>query len=162
MQPTRASLAGRRGRSRAPPCPPRTDDGAVIGEEWRDAFDVLLTRDNTPYVKPDKRSLLHFAEVRVCAAGMAWGCGVHVCVCVVGVRWGWGAGGGNGYPRGEVHQAQRTPTLWQEHLLPAGWGDPRHRRTIHLCPAPPPAPRPAGVGHAPLGAAHGGRLHRGY
>ncbi|KAL4425887.1 hypothetical protein ABPG75_009903 [Micractinium tetrahymenae] len=36
---------------------------AVIGEEWRGAFDVLLTRDNTPYVKPDKRSLLHFAEV---------------------------------------------------------------------------------------------------
>ena len=35
----------------------------MIGEEWRDAFDILLTRDNTPYVKPDKRSLLHFAEV---------------------------------------------------------------------------------------------------
>ena len=37
--------------------------GAVIGEEWRDVFDIMLTRDNTPYVKPDKRSLLHFAEV---------------------------------------------------------------------------------------------------
>lgn len=35
----------------------------VIGEEWRGVFDVLLTRDNTAFVKPDKRSLLHFAEV---------------------------------------------------------------------------------------------------
>lgn len=35
----------------------------MIGEEWRDVFDNMLTRDNTPYVKPDKRSLLHFAEV---------------------------------------------------------------------------------------------------
>jgi HAD superfamily hydrolase (TIGR01509 family) len=38
---------------------------AVIGEEWRGAFDILLTRDNTPFVKPDKRCLLHFAH--------AWG-----------------------------------------------------------------------------------------
>jgi hypothetical protein len=36
----------------------------VVGEEWRAAFDIVLTRDNTPFVKPDKRSLLHFAEVR--------------------------------------------------------------------------------------------------
>ena len=37
---------------------------AAIGEEWRACFDVLLTRDNTPHVKPDPRSLLHFATVR--------------------------------------------------------------------------------------------------
>ncbi len=45
----------------------------MIGEEWRGAFDVLLTRDNTPHVKPDKRSLLHFAEVGggMCGVGMA-------------------------------------------------------------------------------------------
>lgn len=36
---------------------------ATIGEEWRSCFDVLLTRDNTPHVKPDPRSLLHFSEV---------------------------------------------------------------------------------------------------
>ena len=36
---------------------------ALVGEEWRDGFDVMLTRDNIPYVKPDPRSLLHFAEV---------------------------------------------------------------------------------------------------
>ena len=35
----------------------------MIGEEWRDLFSIALTRDNTPYVKPDKRSLLHFAKV---------------------------------------------------------------------------------------------------
>lgn len=35
----------------------------MIGDEWRSTFDILLTRDNTPYVKPDKRALLHFAEV---------------------------------------------------------------------------------------------------
>lgn len=35
----------------------------AVGEGWRDVFDVCLTRDNTPYVKPDPRSLLHFAEV---------------------------------------------------------------------------------------------------
>ncbi|EFN57408.1 hypothetical protein CHLNCDRAFT_21154, partial [Chlorella variabilis] len=38
---------------------------AAIGEEWRSVFDILLTRDNFPFVKPDKRCLLHFAE--------AWG-----------------------------------------------------------------------------------------
>lgn len=37
---------------------------AAIGEEWRSVFDILLTRDNFPFVKPDKRCLLHFAEVR--------------------------------------------------------------------------------------------------
>ena len=32
----------------------------AIGNEWRDAFDIILTREYR-YVKPDKRCLLHFA-----------------------------------------------------------------------------------------------------
>lgn len=36
---------------------------AAIGEEWRDVFDILLDREHQ-WVKPDKRCLLHFAEVR--------------------------------------------------------------------------------------------------
>eukprot|EP00887_Chlorella_sp_A99_P004575 scaffold4.g4575.t1 len=34
---------------------------ALVGEEWRSAFDILLTREHR-YVKPDKRALLHFAQ----------------------------------------------------------------------------------------------------
>ena len=45
---------------------------ATIGEEWRSCFDVLLTRDNTPYVKPDPRSLLHFSEVGSGWCGAGW------------------------------------------------------------------------------------------
>lgn len=41
---------------------------AAIGEEWRGAFDILLTREH-PYVKPDKRCLLHFSD--------AWGIPPH-------------------------------------------------------------------------------------
>lgn len=33
----------------------------AIGEEWRDVFDIILTREHQ-HVKPDKRSLLYFAE----------------------------------------------------------------------------------------------------
>lgn len=40
-----------------------------IGEEASSVFDVALTRDNTPFVKPDPRSLLHFAEVRSAGVG---------------------------------------------------------------------------------------------
>ena len=39
----------------------------LIGREWRGAFDLVLTRDNTPHVKPDPRSLLAFSEVRAAA-----------------------------------------------------------------------------------------------
>lgn len=47
---------------------------ATIGEEWRACFDVLLTRDNTPFVKPDPRSLLHFSQVRLTGCwGAGWG-----------------------------------------------------------------------------------------
>jgi phosphoglycolate phosphatase-like HAD superfamily hydrolase len=35
----------------------------AVGEEWRGVFDILLTREHA-WVKPDKRCLLHFAEVR--------------------------------------------------------------------------------------------------
>ena len=41
---------------------------AAIGEEWRSAFDILLTREH-PYVKPDKRCLIHFSD--------AWDIPVH-------------------------------------------------------------------------------------
>lgn len=33
----------------------------AIGNEWRDVFDIMLTREH-PHVKPDKRSLLYFAR----------------------------------------------------------------------------------------------------
>ena len=36
---------------------------SAIGEEWREVFDIVLTRDNIPFVKPDKRCLLHFANM---------------------------------------------------------------------------------------------------
>ena len=36
---------------------------AAIGEEWRGVFDIMLTRE-FKHVKPDKRCLLHFADVR--------------------------------------------------------------------------------------------------
>lgn len=41
---------------------------AAVGERWRGAFDILLTREH-PHVKPDKRCLLHFAQ--------AWGIPPH-------------------------------------------------------------------------------------
>lgn len=56
----------------------------VIGEEWRDAFDLVLTRDNTPHVKPDPRSLLVFAEVGGCAGGCHW-----PGLARVWAAWGW-------------------------------------------------------------------------
>lgn len=37
---------------------------SVIGEEWRGVFEIVLTRE-FKHVKPDKRCLLHFAEVRM-------------------------------------------------------------------------------------------------
>lgn len=41
---------------------------AAVGEEWRGAFDILLTREHR-HVKPDKRCLLYFAD--------AWGIPPH-------------------------------------------------------------------------------------
>jgi len=41
---------------------------AAIGEQWRDVFDILLTREH-PHVKPDKRCLLYFSD--------AWGIPPH-------------------------------------------------------------------------------------
>lgn len=34
----------------------------AVGDQWRDVFDVMLTREH-PHVKPDKRCLLHFSDV---------------------------------------------------------------------------------------------------
>jgi HAD superfamily hydrolase (TIGR01549 family) len=77
----------------------------AIGEQWRDVFDILLTREHT-HVKPDKRCLLYFSD--------AWGIPPHKLLMVgdstedvecgnaAGTATSLIAGGGNELVEGEV------------------------------------------------------------